>query len=112
MFSISAAEVARPHSLRPAKSRSVAETFAGPDGAVWSTKVSLAAAEGAKHLSRVQLAQDLKGFGKGKAKWTNAWEVAQAASYVKRWGEHLLDWSAAPAATIRTAVGRTFKKGG
>jgi hypothetical protein len=60
----------------------------------------------------VQLAQDLKGFGKGKAKWTNAWEVAQAASYVKRWGEHLLDWSAAPAATIRTAVGRTFKKGG
>ena len=48
----------------------------------------------------------LKGYGKGKAKWENAIEVAQARAYVLRWSEHLLDWKghAAIAACITVTV--------
>ena len=34
----------------------------------------------------------MKGNGKGKAKWPNAFEVMQARRYVEQWGEHLLDF--------------------
>ena len=88
----------------------VAERFAGRRGAVWSTTVPRAVAEGAKHRSRWQLLQDLRGRGKGQAKWSNSFEVAQAASYVEQWSEHLLDWSGRPPSDISFAIGRTFRK--
>jgi hypothetical protein len=92
------------------ESEEVAEHVAGPRGRVWETTVRGAAAEGAKHLPRKQLLQNLKGFGKGKAKWNDEFEVAQAARYVEEWVEHLLDWRAASPSTISDAVGRAVRK--
>ena len=88
----------------------MADYFARPIGTVWETSVALATGQAAKHIQRTQLLQNLKGFGKGKAKWDDAWEVAQAANYVEQWSEHLLDWSKAQRTTIAAAVGRTFRK--
>jgi hypothetical protein len=92
------------------ESEEVAEHFAGPQGQVWKTSSSAATAEGAKHLPRKQLLENLKGFGRGKAKWNDAFEVAQAARYVDEWSEHLLDWSGTPTSTIGDAVTRAFRK--
>ena len=61
-------------------------------------------------MSRKQLLQLLKGYGKGKAKWTQAWEVAQAAQYVEQWSEHLLDWSKVSTKEIARAITQSFSK--
>lgn len=92
------------------ESEDTAEYFAGEDGAVWETEVATATAESAKHLSRVDLLNNLKGFGKGKAKWSNAFEVKQAAAYVAQWSEHVLDWSATAPKDIETKIKKTFRK--
>lgn len=92
------------------ESREVAQVFAGSVGQVWKTRVSAAQTRGAKHLPRKQLLQDLRGKGKGKAKWTDAWEVAQAAAYVQLWSEHLLDWSGVSSSDITSKISATFQK--
>ncbi len=86
-----------------------AEHFAG-DGAVWETLVSTAAERGAKHWPRKTLLENLRGFGRGKAKWTDKWEVAQAALNVARWSEHLLDWSGSDEADMSKRMTATFRK--
>jgi len=88
----------------------VAEYFAGPTGRVWQTDAAAAAGAGAKHLPRKQLLQNLRGFGKGKAKWDNAFEVAQAAAYVAQWSEHLLDWTAVAVDLIEQKLRGAFRK--
>jgi hypothetical protein len=93
------------------ESEEVAEHFAGARGQVWRTSASAASTAGAKHLARKQLLENLKGFGRGKAKWNDAFEVAQAARYVDEWSEHLLDCSGASASDIGDAVARAFRKG-
>lgn len=87
-----------------------AEVFAGKDGTVWETDVATANKQGAKHLSRTDLLSNLKGYGKGKAKWTDAFEVKQAAAYVQQWSEHLLDWSGVDTSSIEGKVKSTFRK--
>jgi hypothetical protein len=34
----------------------------------------------------------LKGNGKGKARWSDPFEVMQARRYAEQWSEHLLDF--------------------
>lgn len=92
------------------ESEETAEYFAGPKGAVWVTDVRTATRERATHLPRKQLLQDLRGYGRGRAKWTSAWDVVQAASYVRQWSEHLLEWSSVDTSGIRTAFGNAFAK--
>jgi hypothetical protein len=91
------------------ESEAHAEHFA-KDGAVWETQVATATAAGAKHWPKKALLENLRGFGKGKAKWTDKWEVAQAALNVARWSEHLLDWSGHDRARIEASVTTTFRK--
>ena len=93
------------------ESESVADHFAGKSGRVWETTAGAASSEGAKHLARLALLQSLRGFGKGKAKWDDAFEVAQAARYVEEWSEHILDWSGAPPAQIAASVAKVFRRG-
>ncbi len=68
----------------------LAENFS--NGAVWETRVKLARQESVGHISRTDLLSLMKGNGKGKAKWPNAFEVMLARRYVEQWGEHLLDF--------------------
>ncbi len=68
----------------------LAENFS--TGAVWKTLVKIAQAESVGHINRSELLSLMKGNGKGKAKWPNAFEVMQARRYVEQWGEHLLDF--------------------
>jgi hypothetical protein len=67
-----------------------AESFA--NGAVWETRMKKAKEESVGHIGRTELLSLMKGNGKGKAKWANAYEVMQARRYVEQWGEHLLDF--------------------
>lgn len=92
------------------ESEDAAGHFAGPSGAVWTTEASHAIAAGAKHWSKSTLVGNLRGFGKGRAKWTNRWEVAQAQQYVKRWSEHLLEWSEQSSPDVVAAIGSVFQK--
>lgn len=73
------------------------------NGAVWQTLVTIARAESVAHISRTELLSLMKGNGKGRAKWPNAFEVMQARRYVEQWGEHLLDFREIkdPAATTK-----------
>lgn len=77
-------------------------------GAVWQTLVKIAMAESIRHISRMELLSLMKGNGKGRAKWPNAFEVMQARRYVEQWGEHLLDFREVedPAAATK----KTFKQ--
>ncbi len=68
----------------------LAENFS--NGAVWQTLVKIVKAELVSHISRTELLSLMKGNGKGKTKWPNAFEVMQARRYVEQWGEHLLDF--------------------
>lgn len=92
------------------ESEDAAGHFAGPNGAVWVTDTGRAASGGAKHLSKKELLGNLQGYGMGRAKWTDKWQVAQARGLVARWSEHLLDWSAVPAGEVETRVATTFNK--
>ncbi len=88
----------------------VAKRFAGRRGAVWQTDVARATLHGAKHHSKDRLVRDLRGQGRGTARWRSAWEVAQARANVLRWSEHLLDWSNVPAARIAVSVQDAFER--
>ncbi len=94
------------------ESEDAADHFAGSDGAVWLTAAPRATAAGAKHWSRRALLDNLRGFGKGRAKWRSAWDVAQARRYVAEWAEHLVDWSGVEAAEIGARIKTTFDKRG
>jgi hypothetical protein len=61
-------------------------------GAVWSTFVKKAKENGVQHISNSDLLSSMKGNGKGKAKWDDAFEVMQARRYAEQWAEHLLDF--------------------
>jgi len=89
------------------ETKSTATHFAGTRGRVWTTDAPKARQNGAKHVSKLDLLHLLKGYGKGKAKWSSAIEVAQARAYVLRWNEHLLDWKGH--AAVAAAVAATFK---
>ena len=91
-------------------SEDAAGHFAGPHGAVSHTDNACAATAGAKHWPKKMLLENLQGFGKGRAKWTDKWQVAQARCSVARWSEHLLDWSDVAAADIAARVQSTFDK--
>jgi len=88
-------------------SRSVAGHFAGRQGRIWATDPGTATGCGAKHIPLAELRSLLRGFGKGKAKWNDPWEVAQARAYVEQWREHILDWKGAT--NIEAALLRCFR---
>jgi hypothetical protein len=94
------------------ESEEVAEHFARPGGAVFETSSARARSTGAGHIPRKRLLQDLRAYGKGLAKWTDAWEVAQARNYVEQWSEHLLDWRSVSPADIRKAISTAFRRRG
>jgi hypothetical protein len=92
------------------QSEETAKHFAGSDGAIWTTKVDRARAEGAVHISHSRLLADLKGRGRGECGWTSAWEVATARGYVEQWQEHLLDWRPVRDEDAAGCVQRTFMR--
>ena len=65
--------------------------------------------QGAVHIPRSELVQLLRGYGKGNAKWDDAFEVAQARAYVEHWSEHLFDWVDVPLSSIPQSIRETFK---
>lgn len=69
-----------------------AAMFFAQGGMVWSTFVKKANDNGVRHISNSELLSQMKGNGKGKAKWDDAFEVMQARRYVEQWSEHLLDF--------------------
>jgi hypothetical protein len=77
--------------LSTSENYEAANNFAA-GGIIWETYVKTARAEGVTHISRTELLSFMKGNGKGKAKWENAFEVMQARRYVEQWNEHLLDF--------------------
>ena len=76
--------------LSTSENYAIAENFS--DGAVWKTLVKTVKKESVGHISKSELLSLMKGNGKGKARWQNAFEVMQARRYVEEWGEHLLDF--------------------
>lgn len=91
------------------ESKETADHFAGRTGRVWRTARKAAVAQGAVHITRSELVHLLRGYGKGKAKWDDAFEVAQARAYVERWSEHLLDWAEVDPSSIPAAIQETFE---
>lgn len=89
------------------ESDEAARFFAGVQGKVWRTDPQTAKKEGAGHVSQTDLLHLLKGYGKGRARWNSAIEVAHARAYVARWSEHLLDWRGHE--SIQTAISKTFR---
>lgn len=87
--------------------RKVAAVFAKPSGKVWQTSAQVAQAAGATHITRKDLLHLLKGRGKGRARWNDPIEVAQARAYVQRWSEHLLDWTDHP--DVAAGVSAAFR---
>lgn len=94
--------------LSTTESRDTARRFAG-SGAVWQTSVATAKANAVDHISNSELLSSLQGKGKGKAKWSDAYEVMQARRYVEQWSEHLLDFRDTQdvGATVAAAFGRS-----
>jgi hypothetical protein len=92
--------------LSTSEEYNLAENFS--NGAVWQTFVKKAKAESVRHISQSELLSLMKGNGKGKAKWPNAFEVMQARRYVEQWGEHLLDFRETEEPS--TAVKKIFSK--
>lgn len=93
------------------ESRDVATRFAGSAGRVWTTEVPAATANGARHLPRLQLLQDLRGRGRGQLGRARADLVAKARVFVELHREHLLDWRSVDGAEIAGAITRTFRRG-
>jgi hypothetical protein len=91
------------------ESKETAEHFAGRTGRIWRVARKAAVAQGAIHIPRSDLVQLLRGYGKGKAKWDDAFEVAQARAYVERWSEHLFDWAEVDPSSIPEAIRETFE---
>jgi hypothetical protein len=78
--------------LSTSERKDVAAIF-GVRGGIWKTTAPLAVKHGVGHLDNKQLLTLLKGKGKGKAKWPNAYEVLQAKRYAEQHFEHLLDFT-------------------
>jgi hypothetical protein len=85
-----------------------AARFFARGGAVWSTLVKQAKQNGVHHISNLDLLSCMKGNGKGKAKWDDAFEVMQARRYVEQWAEHLLDFR--EISDPEAAVAKIFEK--
>ena len=77
-------------------------------GAVWQTSVPTAKSHSVNHISNSELLSALKGNGKGKAKWIDAYEVMQARRYAEQWSEHRLDFRRIEDAA--TATSAVFKR--
>ena len=77
--------------LSTSESYETAKHFAG-DGSVWVTSVVIAETHSVTHIGNSELLASLKGNGRGKAKWPDAFEVMQARRYVEQWSEYLLDF--------------------
>jgi hypothetical protein len=88
-------------------SKQAAAHFARPRGKVWQTDEPTARGNGARYVSKKDLLHLLHGYGKGRAGWPNAIEVASARAFVLMWSEHLLDWSGHGA--IQSAIVSTFR---
>jgi len=91
-----------------------ASRFAGNEGCVYHTKVDKIRKYEAKHISRRELLQLLKGKGKGRANWPSAYEVMRARSYVEEWSEHLIDCTGRKELEqyeLEAMVGMIFSKG-
>lgn len=73
-----------------------AKHFAFPGGIVWHTNEQTVTRLRARVISLGELRHLLRGFGKGKAKWNDAWEVKQALGLAEYWREHIIDWSGHP----------------
>lgn len=71
----------------------VASRFAGREGRLYSTTVKKMKSREVAHISRRDLLQLLRGKGKGRASWPNAYEVMQARRYVEEHAEHIGDFS-------------------
>ncbi len=78
--------------LSTTEERATAERFAGKSGHVYITSVPAWQKEDVNHRSRSELAQLLRGRGKGDARWPSAFEVMQARRYVEENAEHLADF--------------------
>jgi hypothetical protein len=66
--------------------------YFGEKQTVWKTSVQIAKSHKVGHISNSELLTLLKGNGKGKATWDQAYEVMTARRYVEQWSEHLLDF--------------------
>ena len=78
--------------LSTTEDKTTAQRFAGRNGRVYRTSVPDWLKEEVKHRSKRELAQLLRGRGKGDAVWPNAFEVMQARRYVEENAEHLADF--------------------
>jgi hypothetical protein len=86
-----------------------AARFFAQGGTVWATFVKTARNHGVGHIGNAELLSAMKGNGKGKAKWDDAFEVMQARRYAEQWAEHLLDFRATgdPRATVAAIFEKT-----
>jgi len=82
----------------------------GARGGIWKTMAPFADEHGVGHIDNKQLLTLLKGKGKGKAKWPNAYEVLQAKRYAEQHFEHLFDFSSVDAAEVAGVVVKVFSK--
>jgi hypothetical protein len=91
----------------------IAQRFAGSDGAVWHTLVAKIQQTSVRYVSKSELLGLLRRKGMGAAAWTKASEVQQARAYVEQWGEHLVDFRAlkgTPEKELRAVVTQLFTK--
>ena len=61
------------------------------------------------HIGRAELLKLLRGKGRGRARWSSAFEVMQARKYVEQWAEQLLDYGPIDAADVPTVVKRVYQ---
>ena len=94
--------------LSTTEDREVAERFAGSGGRVYETTVPSWISRDVRHVSRLELLQDLKGTGRGRCSWSSAFEVMQARKYVEESSEHLADFGGLPADGLREIVDDLF----
>ncbi|MCB9665031.1 MAG: hypothetical protein H6732_13030 [Alphaproteobacteria bacterium] len=92
------------------ESRDVAEGFA-KGGRVYQTRVPDWAPHGVVHLSRKELLSNLRGVGKGRARWPSAQQVMTARRYVEEAAEHLADFSGVVSEDLRGVVDAVFPPG-
>jgi hypothetical protein len=78
--------------LSTTESREVADYFARKGGQTRQTTVKRVQERELLHISQSELLQQLRGKGKGRGTWNNAYEVMQARKYVEQWLEHLLSF--------------------
>lgn len=98
--------------LSTTESQVIARRFAGSSGQMRQTTVRRAEERQVQHISQSELLQLLRGKGKGRAAWSNAYEVMQARKYVEQWLEHLLSFetfSSLTAEELRRLIDDVFE---